>query len=233
MFGDYSYVLDGLPDVLILERWPNNRSANSWQSAQMFALVLDQGGEWSLEKRQIVADRDNRAFDVRYKLTIVLPVLDSIKFACRLDLEKLRAGISKGGELAAHMFEIESGRTLYWSYHHQEEVGKLNEEAKEALNSWKSIVDEETYFTSDTVLTVTEHLLGKFYEESPRSVMRRYGLRKNSSAKRIAAVAKKMKRSFSARRTLAYGSYESAIKEIIGLETGLPKSDSSSACAVS
>lgn len=218
MDGDYSDVLDGLPEVLILERWPGNQPNCPWESAQMFALVLDEEDDWSLEKHEIIQGYNNQTFDMLHKRKIVLPVLDSTKFACRLDLERLRAGLSKGGELAEHMYQIELGRTLDWDDDRQEEIGELDEEAVQAIDNWQSLVDFEPYFTCDTVLTVTEHLLGIFYEESPRSVMRQYGLRKNSSEKRIAAVAEIIKAEFLAQETLAYGSYASALKEIIELE---------------
>lgn len=218
MDGDYSDVLDGLPEVLILERWPGNQPNSFWESAQMFVLVLDQDDDWSLEKHKIVQGYNSQTFDMLHKRKIVLPILDSTKCACRLDLKRLRADLLKGGELAEHMYQIELGRTLDWDDDRQEEIGELDEEAVQAIDNWPSLVDFDTYSTTDTVLTVTEHLLGIFREESPRSVMRQYGLRKNSSAKRIAAVAEIIKAEFLAQETLAYGSYASALREIIELE---------------
>lgn len=219
MSKDYTDVIFDIPTPPILARWPESGLEELWERAQQFALVLDQEGEWWLDRTWMICGDSSGSFDEMHLRKIVVPILDSTRCACLLDVPRLTASLRPRGVLAKAMRKIEKGRTLHWDEQRREWIGKLNKSALAAIESVAALVEEEPFRTDDSVMTVVEHLLGLEKQEPPDNFMQRHGLTIDSSEEEIMKAADSIEAELQGQKALAYGSYVDAVRQIIEIQS--------------
>lgn len=220
MAKDYSYLLPNDPSAkLVLGRWPFSQRA--WHQrpewAQMCALNLEINGQWNFEISTIMGGIIEDSEDLLSGRRICISLLNSINDACCLDLVRLNEDLSENGVLSKWLDAIEAGHEFNRESELHDYVGELTPSAAAALSAITSYIEMNPYKTDDTVLTIMEHLFGVDLSVPMHEVIQKYDLKLDPSAEEFAVAVSRIQSDFAQRQLVTYGSFESALEEVLYL----------------